>query len=1167
MPFEINRLLQQVCCALILLSSFPSWSQTEKKFLQELLRNKSYQEAEKLLQTSTDKSFSNQLAKVETHLGNSQFSEAYQLLEGLSKVKRKKDLSAYYGHMLGMVNFYQGDLKSAEYYLNKALDEAEKRELHDRNFDILIDLTRLKSELTDFNEADSLIRTAEKRLSLSKDPIDSIKFITVYSLLSIYQGYEDQADSLLNLISDKSLVQGLISPSLVNEYKLVKARHISRSNSFERGDSLFRAILSFSESYYPNEHLLTSICKDFIGSTLWNLGKTDIALKYHEEARDIAERLLGKKNIFYADAQNNVATALFRLGKIEECLPLFAESKSIRYKLFGDQHPSYSVSINNTAFVSNRLAKYNEAEDLYMEAIAIREQKFGKHHQEYIRAYINLGMLYSKVGRFSEAEQVLLESLNLVTSELGPGHQLYANAHNHLAGLYSEMGDKKKAIEYHEHSLKEFERILGPDHFNVGYVYALLAGLNHDNRELADSLYNKSLGIFNSSIAAKSSEYYPNVLSNYSIFLTSKGNYDEALRFANDAMMIYKDKYGEEHINYALTLGKKGNIYKRTDSLELSVNCLESAFAIMEKKYHSYHPRVIESCQSLAEVCHRQGDKANALNYSTKLVENKIKLLEQVLELLSENQGYKFKQNIIGDFDVPKSIALTAGNPEYNVLLYNLVLKEKALLLNSSKVIKETALNGLNEEMRLAYDELLKIKGELLIAYKTNNLDHIASLGKAITNKEKQLARACAIAGDESSFRRVELEDLFQVATDSDLLIEFTHFYDNIKNANQYLALVADPQNRFVVAVPLFEETALYTLGNNIPRRSDYIAALYGDSGQTVRIRNKEVTSLYKLIWEPLEDFMKGKDRINFSVSGILNQINLTALSNANGQLMSEVLDMRQYSSTKNIIEKARPQEFISAFLAGGINYDDISDENFEPGYSGIDNSSNLDFDRGLTSEAWPYLSQTKVECDYISSILERTDISVQYLSGSSASEDNFKEIQHVSDSYDLVHLATHGYFFPDPKRIGNPSENLYRLAEDPMMRSGLIFAGANNAWLNKEVTTIEDGILTSYEISNMDLSGTNLVVLSACETGLGDIYGTEGVYGLQRAFKKAGVKNLIMSLWKVPDQATADFMKMFYELWLEKQNEMSTAFQQAQISMSEKYDSPYYWAGFILVN
>ena len=1167
MPYVNNRLSQLICCLLTLLACISAQSQTGANTLQELLKNKSYQEAEKFLNSSTDESLYYQLARVETHLGNSQFPQAYELIENIQSVKKKGDQIAYYYHMSGMVKFYQGDFELAQYYLDQALQNAEERELKNRGFEISIDFARIKSELTNFEEAYFLIKKAEEQLRNSKDPIDSIKLITAYSLLNIYQGSVHKADSLFNLISEESLKVGAVSQSLINEYKLVKARHISRSHSYEIGDSLFRAILSFSESYYPDEHLLSAICKDFIGSSLWNLGKTDAALTYHQEARDKTEKILGKKNIYYADAQNNVATAQFRLGKIEECLPLFAESKTIRYELFGDQHPAYSVSLNNLAFVSNRLAKYEEAEILYKEALAIREQKFGKEHQEYIRAYINLGMLYSTIGRYSIAEQILLESLELIKAKLGSSHQLFAQAHNQLAAIYSEMGNRLKAVESHEVSLKEFERILGPNHFNVGHVYTLLARLNHQDRDLADSLYNKSLSIFNSSVGSKKSEYYPGALLHYSGFLSSIGSYGDALKYADEAQNIYQERYGEEHVYYAMVLRRKGNMYLQSDSLELAEGFLESALAIYQNKYHSNHPRVIESLQSLAEVYHLQDKQTEALEFSTALVENKIKLLAQVLELLSENQSHQFKQNIIGDFYLPKSIALAAKDQKHNELLYNLILKEKDLLLNSSMVIKETALSGLDKEMRVAYEDLLKIKNELLIAYKMNNLDRIADLGAAITDREKQLARASAMANNDSFFGNVELEDLFQATSDSDLLIEFTHFYEKSEGTNKYLALIADPQNESVVAVPLFSETELYTLGNTIPRRSDYITYLYETTAKVVKIRGSEVESLYKLIWEPLEEYIHGKKRIHYSVSGILNQINLAALSRADGQLMIEDIDMRQYSSTKNLTKKGRQQKYSTAFLAGGINYDDNIQNNIEHDFSSSNSNVELTLDRGLTSEAWPYLSQTKVECDHISSVLEESNFSVNYLSGATASEERFKEIPKSGNSYHLVHLATHGYFFPDPKGKNDASDDLYRLAEDPMLRSGLIFAGANKAWMQEEVLTMEDGILTSYEIPNMDLTGTELVVLSACETGLGDIYGTEGVYGLQRAFKKAGVANLIMSLWKVPDEATADFMKVFYELWLQEGHEMSIAFQQAQITMSNKYDSPYYWAGFILVN
>ncbi len=143
---------------------------------------------------------------------------------------------------------------------------------------------------------------------------------------------------------------------------------------------------------------------------------------------------------------------------------------------------------------------------------------------------------------------------------------------------------------------------------------------------------------------------------------------------------------------------------------------------------------------------------------------------------------------------------------------------------------------------------------------------------------------------------------------------------------------------------------------------------------------------------------------------------------------------------------------------------------------------------------------------------------------------------------------------------------NAFKFSENPLFRSGLLFAGANNAWLGKPLLNIDDGILTAYEVSNLYLPNTKLVVLSACETGLGDIQGSEGVYGLQRAFKMAGVQNLIMSLWKVPDVETAEFMEIFYSNLFEGKS-VNNAFYLAQNQMKNKYRTePYKWGAWLLV-
>ena len=195
--------------------------------------------------------------------------------------------------------------------------------------------------------------------------------------------------------------------------------------------------------------------------------------------------------------------------------------------------------------------------------------------------------------------------------------------------------------------------------------------------------------------------------------------------------------------------------------------------------------------------------------------------------------------------------------------------------------------------------------------------------------------------------------------------------------------------------------------------------------------------------------------------------------------------------------------------------------------------------------------------------------IGVTSNSGAVATEEEFKALDGRSPQ--VLHLATHGFFLPttDTKRKNNndpnPGNNAFTVQQNPMFRSGLVLTGGNHAWKgDPAVPGREDGILTAYEIAQMDLSSTDLVVLSACETALGDLQGNEGVIGLQRAFKMAGVKQMIMSLWRVPDKETMELMTMFYRNWLGGQSTRE-ALRSAQLKMKEKYP-PYYWAAFVVV-
>jgi CHAT domain-containing protein len=223
----------------------------------------------------------------------------------------------------------------------------------------------------------------------------------------------------------------------------------------------------------------------------------------------------------------------------------------------------------------------------------------------------------------------------------------------------------------------------------------------------------------------------------------------------------------------------------------------------------------------------------------------------------------------------------------------------------------------------------------------------------------------------------------------------------------------------------------------------------------------------------------------------------------------------------------------------------------------------------------WRPLTSAGKEVENISSTLEKAGFQTLQYIGTSATEEQFKKIGTEEPSPRILHIATHGFFYPDPekapsRRMGlEENETVFKWSDNPMVRSGLILAGGNYAWQHGKPAREgkEDGILTAYEISQMNLNNTELVVLSACETGLGDINGNEGVYGLQRAFKIAGAKYLIMSLWQVDDEETQEFMKLFYTHWLDKKMDIPVAFRQAQQEMRRLVrGKPYYWAGFVLI-
>jgi CHAT domain-containing protein len=336
---------------------------------------------------------------------------------------------------------------------------------------------------------------------------------------------------------------------------------------------------------------------------------------------------------------------------------------------------------------------------------------------------------------------------------------------------------------------------------------------------------------------------------------------------------------------------------------------------------------------------------------------------------------------------------------------------------------------------------------------------------------------------------------------------------------------------------------------------------------------------LYNLIWKPIVGYLGDAKKVFIAPSGQLHKLAFAAIGDGTGQVLSDTYEIHQVLSAQDFVYPSNPNVFSNEdketpmiAMFGGINYDQsntIATEQDSVYYTSLSLLSK-DLNR---RNSFGYLTATKTEIESIQSQFKQNDRATLSYFGKDATEATLRSLEG-DKAPKILHIATHGYFAPDPKEDRNKSQlrmtgqkNRYTASDNPLLRSGLMMSGSNATWNGTANLSGElDGILTAQEVSNLNLLNTQLVVLSACETGLGDIKGREGVFGLQRAFRLAGANYLLLSLWRIKDEETSEYMQLFYSELL-KQNNISKAYTSAQSSLRKKYpNSPMKWAGFVLV-
>jgi tetratricopeptide (TPR) repeat protein/CHAT domain-containing protein len=923
-----------------------------------------------------------------------------------------------------------------------------------------------------------------------------------------------------------------------------------------------------------------------------DFSKSELVMK---KAIAIGKESMGEAHPLMLSVYGNLALQYQEMGMYPEAEEILLKVVKIRQETVGDQHPDFALALNNLGLIYHKLGVYEKSEPLFNQAREVIKSSLGINHPSYATTLNNLAQVHTALFEYEEARELFLEAVFIHEETIGKFHPQYATSLNNLALNSLEMGDYFLGDSLLTEALEIWKVLFGEQNSNYALALQNLGWCKRQQSKLIESelIFRRATAI-NEAVLGVEHEQSMICLENLSDMYRAQNKFD----LADSCYSMLQERTIrriKDGFDYLSDSEKKSNVNAYTDRL----NRIRS----FQNDNFSKHPElakqnynleiltkgiVLRSGMKMQNLLESSGDTATRKPYE-RLAAIKTILSKQI-------DGPKKKGRVFTGVGVAFSVVddtiqvtpITGGPAESAGILKGdkiiSVNGKAAVDIEPSAVLK---LLGGRKGSSVSLQVLSQgSKTPRVIDVIRDVVDTRSSYQKMSDEAEeleKQLARISSAFSKGRQLNEITWADVRTSLEDDEVTIEFSSFpyyrpNGEWSDSTFYIALVLRKGFEHPIMVSLCEVKQLDSLFQRKDSDKELIADLYrgavpvGENGLSYGMR------LYQLLWEPLDSLLKEGDQVHFAPSALLHKIALSAIPYGDTeQLLSDRYQLNRLSTTANLVtdrdkKDKRPKEIV---LFGGIDYD------FKPTAKAtkkdedvyVSKALPIDFDRGNTS--WSYLPGTLKETESIATIAGRENINFRTYIGADATEAQIKALGG-KNSPTVLHIASHGFFFPDPERdleqdrmmqLMSDREQVYRYSDDPLNRAGLLFAGASHTWNGEEVPEgMEDGILTANEATYIPLINTELVVLSACETGLGEVKGSEGVFGLQRAFKAAGAEYVMMSLWKVPDQETSEFMESFYGHYLSDYT-IPDSYHYAQRTMREKYpNDPYKWAGFVLM-
>ena len=1038
---------------------------------------------------------------------------------------------------------------------------------------------------------------------------------------NLYTGNYSEAEKYIKMyvnIYEKNYgMQSLQYARAMNEMSIFYFHKHEYSNAIsccQKACNLYGKLLDKSTLEYTQCLNMLAICYSTINDN-------DKAVQLQQEHLALMSKIPGVTEDDYITSVGNLALYLQYAGRYGEALKQFNTLLARAEKSYGKKSAQYAVALSDMAYLYNNTGNIHKAVELEQQALTILEKDFNGS-EEHVRSLIHFYEYFIEIGGTANAKDYVLKAFDILKkANEEKTSQLYLEVLDYVVTMYFEIGDIQAALKLEDDKLKIFEQKFGKasaDYINAISDYAVMRGDMGDYDLAIQTLETNIAKMQKSNIVPepyvytnladfymsksefqKAEKYYRKAMDQFAsnkdtvkcwqaaseiaMLKLYLGNWDDAYNFFTDSIMSQGvvDKINEQSKNkdarnltsiFSIVDNYKRILYQwmrwSSNNAELKKNDFWKTAADqisgIDNMFLEYYEtaRGKESPDYIGALYQASFDKLYMddasfaekniptwfdwtrtyirSNFSTLTTQERFKFQNLYSRKLGEDLlifPYKTKQSLF------VSIA------------YDGQLFIKGLSLNAELEIQKLIEKSGNRQMKEKYQSVRDNRAILDNLYqipvfrRTISAD---SLLKAIERQEKELVSSSKELGDFTKNLSVTWQQVQSKLKDGEIAVEFADFFDD-DGSRRYVALVLKK-------------------GMSAP---EFVKLDYTETDSI----NYKSTNLYNKIWQPLKKYLDGAKNVYFSPSGKFHTIAIEYLPDESGEIFAKKYNAYRLSSTRELALEKKSNLNKKAAVYGGIIYDfeqsnwaDLKNEEYKAYVA--EGSAFRDvpiFDNDDLRGGASYLKGTELEAKAITSVLRSGSYQVSENYGIYATEESFNKLS--GSGINILHIGTHGFYHEKvdftPFYSGIFETDRQSKEDLSLSKSGLLLAGANSALdpeKRKQIPEgIEDGILTAKEISRLDFKGLDLVVLSACQTGLGEVTG-EGVFGLQRGFKKAGAQTIVMSLWKVSDVATQLLMTEFFKNLTAGQTKRS-AFVAAQDAVRQKYPDPKFWAAFIMVD